>query len=364
MSGELPFVAWAWHPSLGDQSASGKIVFERSRLRFVADNFAVEIPLANLRISKTEDDEKAILFSDPDQEGCSITTVDDTVLSNRALLTHPHTRNQIRNLQSGEELKRRLKITFGVIAGFAVLVMIGSMATSFMVRALLARIPASFEQKVGADAMEEVKNEFSFVDDPKLMERVIHAVEPLTNALPPSGIQYKFYIAQEKLPNAFALPGGYVIITTGLLELAERPEEIAGVVSHEVAHVTQKHGFRKIIAAAGPYWIYKVFFSNGGGMLELLGAGSGMLIIQGFSQEYELEADDVGWNTLVSAHIDPRGLTEMLRKLELAERNLPKDELEIGALSDHPDTLKRIHRLDVKWQKLKDKSRFEEYNHP
>jgi hypothetical protein len=54
----------------------------------------------------------------------------------------------------------------------------------------------------------------------------------------------------------------------------------------------------------------------------------------------------------------------MLRKLELAERNLPKDELEIGALSDHPDTQKRIHRLDVKWQKLKDKSRFGEFNHP
>jgi predicted Zn-dependent protease len=73
-----------------------------------------------------------------------------------------------------------------------------------------------------------------------------------------------------------------------------------------------------MISAAGPFLIFRTFL--GGNSTSLLGAGSELLVTQGFSQEYELEADAVGFQYLVAAHIDPRGLAEMLGKLEAEER--------------------------------------------
>ena len=167
--------------------------------------------------------------------------------------------------------------------------------------------------------MAELKKTEPIVQDPKLIAKLDRAVAPLMSRLPASRVQYKFYLVQEPMANAFALPGGHVLVTTRLLELAERPEEIAGVVAHELAHVTQKHGFRKIISSAGPNLIFKVFLGNSAGVLPILGDSSELLIRQSFSQEYELEADDVGWQSLVNARIDPRGLADMLRKLQLAD---------------------------------------------
>ena len=79
---------------------------------------------------------------------------------------------------------------------------------------------------------------------------------------------------------------------------------------------------------------------------------------QSFSQEYELEADSVGWDYLVAAQIDPRGLTDMLRKLKMVEDTTPGAGLQMGAFSSHPATQKRILRLEKKWSKLKNKTLF------
>src|SRR5262249_60882305 len=126
---------------------------------------------------------------------------------------------------------------------------------------------------------------------------------------------YTFCIAEEEEPNAFALPGGHVVVTTGLLKMTSRPEELLGVISHEVAHVTRKHGIRKAIASAGPFLIFRVFLGgDGSGVAGVVGGASDLLVRQGFSQAYETEADDVGWQAMVAAKIDPRGMTTMFEK--------------------------------------------------
>jgi predicted Zn-dependent protease len=151
-----------------------------------------------------------------------------------------------------------------------------------------------------------------------------------------------------------------VIVTTGMLKLVERPEELAGAVAHEIAHVTQKHMFRQVVSAMGPALLFQLFLGSQGGLVGAVGAGSQILMTQSFSQEYELEADAVGWDYLVAAHIDPRGLTEILRKLQNVEDKEGLSDMEISALRSHPKTQKRIARLQAKWKKLKDKSGFVE----
>ena len=339
-------------------------MLDRHRLRFQSPQIVIDIPLAQLTIELDPEAGNQVSLSQPDQPDCLIQTFDLRLLEHSALLQQTHTRNQIRAIQSYGDLKRRLKITLWCLGGFAATALLVLSAMGLMVRALVARVPAQWEQDLGDTLLQEVKGEATFITDSNAQARLEQAAAPLIKALPKTDIEYKFYIIEEPFPNAFATPGGYVFVTTRFLEVADRPEEIAGALAHEIAHVTQKHGFRKIVSALGPYLIFKLFAGDRSGLLGVLGHGSQLLVRQSFSQDYELEADAVGWNYLVKARIDPRGLVDILRKLEVEHHRFMglAADLDSGAFSSHPATAKRIHILEEKWKKLKDKSVFERRN--
>jgi predicted Zn-dependent protease len=337
-------------------------MFAFARLRFEAEGVQVEMPLSRLLIEKGGTGDGRIYFSDPEQPEWTVFTFEEAVLKRGPLLQQPHTRNQIRNMQSGRELRRRLTVTFAFLGMFALVALLVSLLTGWMVRSLAARVPAQWEKDLGDSLMAEVKENEVFVEDAKLKAKLDRAVAPLLSVLPRTGLEFKFHLIESPLANAFALPGGNVMVTTGLLALVEPPEELAGVIAHELAHVTQKHGFRKIISDAGPYLIMRIFVGGGNGTVGVLGGSSQLLVRQSFSQEYELEADEVGWQFLVAARINPRGMITMLRKLKADQDKLGHFQLELGAFSSHPATEKRIRRLEMKWQKLKNKSGFIEYD--
>jgi predicted Zn-dependent protease len=350
------------HPSFGEEVVWGRIVFEGWRLRFESETVTREVPLVKLRLERDEVAEGGIVFCDPDDPDWLIHTLDQEILAQGPLLRQPHTRYQIRALQSGKELARRLKITSVFLAGFAVLALVVSLLMGLMVRALVARVPVAWEQELGDNVMAELKEKETFIEDAKLRTNLLQAVAPLLRAVPTNALGFRFYLLKHPMPNAFALPGGHVVVTTSLLALADRPEEVAGVVAHELAHVTKRHVFRKIVSSAGPYLLCRLFMRDNSGLLGVLAGGSQLLVSQSFSQEYEFEADDVGWQYLVAARIDPRGLSDMLRKLKAEQEKMLLAQVAPQAFSSHPATDKRLRRLDRKWQKLKDKSGFIEYD--
>jgi Zn-dependent protease with chaperone function len=286
--GRSEFEGWISHPSLGDEVVWGRIVFEGWRLRFESDRVSREVLLVKLRIARDEAAERGIVFSDPDHPEWLIHTLEQKILEQGPLLQQPHTRNQIGELEGGKELARRLKITGAFLAGFALLALVVSMLMGLMVRSLVARVPAEWEQELGDSVMAELKEKETFIEDAKLQTNLVRAVAPLVRAVPTNALGFKFYLLQSPQPNAFALPGGHVVVTTSLLELADRPEEIAGVVAHEMAHVTRKHGLRKILSSAGPYILCRIFMRGNSGLMGVLAGSSQVLVYQSFSQEYEL----------------------------------------------------------------------------
>jgi Zn-dependent protease with chaperone function len=350
------FIGHALNPGFAAEPVSGRISCDSWRLRFESVEAAIELPINGLQIEMDAGGGR-ILFSHPSRPEWSICTFDERILEVDVLLRQAHTRNQIQEILGRGELKRRLIITGACLAVVVLATIAFSMLTSVMVRSLVARIPPEWEQEFGDEQMAELKQTEVFLEDTALKTRLDHAMAPLLAVLPTNRVEFKSYIIEDPIPNAFALPGGYVLVTTGLLKLAERPEEVAGTIAHEIAHVTQKHGFRHIISSAGPFLVFRLFL-GGKGLSGLIAEGSGLLVSQSFSQEYELEADKVGWDYLVAAHIDPRGLTEMLRKLQIVEKKSKVQE--IRAFSSHPPTEKRIGRLQSKWKKLKNKSAFVE----
>ena len=145
------------------------------------------------------------------------------------------------------------------------------------------------------------------------------------------------------------------MVTRGLFDLLATPEEMAGVLSHELGHITQKHVFRALISQQGPARVLRAAFRGSGGTLAAVARGSQLMLGRSFSRAYEREADEAGWNYLVAAHINPHGFIDALQKLR--DQTEPLGD-KPGVLSTHPPTEDRIRRLEARWEALQDKSGF------
>ena len=353
------FEAHAFHPSLGTEAAAGRISVDRWNFRFQSDAVTLEVPLTRLRVRTGKGEDERIYFHDPAQPDWEIITDDFGILDHPGIAQIGNIRERLSADESRRELGRRMRILGYVAAVCVLLIWLAQLAVSAMVRTLVAKLPPEVEQEIGDAMIAEVELEMNFVDDTNRVAKLALIAAPLVKSIGDGKATINFYIAEEEEPNAFAFPGGHVVVTTGLLKLAERPEELRGVVSHELAHVTRKHGIRKAIASAGPFLIFRVFLGGDSrGMAGLVGGASDLLVRQSFSKQYETEADDVGWQTLVAARIDPRGMIGIFDKLQIHERQQKNAFALPRAFASHPALEKRIARLEARWRKLPAKTEF------
>jgi predicted Zn-dependent protease len=331
----------------------------RWQARFESPEGIWETPLPRLQIDIGESDE--IVLTDSDQPDGSIITFDRRILNDRCLLQQSQTRDQIKAFAVQGDSRRRLKVTAWVIGTFVLLSIVGTVLTRLMARSLAEHVPVKWEVELGSNILAQIQQEKTFTPNAKLTAALYNASAPIVAVISNSPVQFKFYVMEENLPNAFALPGGHVVVTTGLLYLVDTPEELAAVIAHELAHHTQRHVYRKIISSLGPYVIFTMFVGNG--PLRALSENSEMIASQSFSQGYELEADSVGWDYMVAANVNPRGMIGILTKLK-AEQDRMKHIEGFEAFSSHPPTQKRIDRLQKRWDRLKDKSHFISFSEP
>lgn len=159
-------------------------------------------------------------------------------------------------------------------------------------------------------------------------------------------IEYRFTILNDDMINAFALPGGFIYVTRGMLAHMNSESELAAVLGHEIAHVTEKHALRRETRGKGISVLNTILTAVAGQpALYELGNMFGGVLLSGYSREFELEADEVGALYMAQAGYSP---TAMLNTIEILKA---KDRVEItqarlenraprvyhGILSTHPD---------------------------
>ena len=111
-------------------------------------------------------------------------------------------------------------------------------------------LPYQWEKEIGSFAFENYQTGKKIVNSPQVKEAInaiIHRIDQFDDA----EMTYQVVIVDAKMINAFAFPGGFVVITSGLINNAENPEEVAGVLAHELTHVLQRHSMRKLVRQAG-----------------------------------------------------------------------------------------------------------------
>ncbi len=351
------YAAHAFAADSNPEPIEGEVFFTARSMTFRSGETLIDIPLSQLNVELDSAGDGRVIFRQESEGGWTIATRDTEVLECRSVPQIAEIASGLESTLVRQEISRRVKMVLIFFVGVGLLLWLGMVAVGAMVRSIVAKVPPSVEKEYGSKCLQELKEDLTLLENTNLVAELTTVAEPLLKVMPKSQ-EWQFYVVAQRTPNAFALPGGYILVTTGLLKMAERPEELLGVLAHELAHVTEKHGFRNQVAAAGPLLVFQVFMRGQSGTPALLGGGSALLVAQSFSQEYEKEADDIGWDYLVKAKIDPRGMIDVFRKLQAYEVKHEGGSILPRAFESHPDFAKRIARLEAKWNRLPQKSGF------
>lgn len=349
------YSAHATHSAWADEWIAGTITVDPQNLVFRSDGIEVSIPLSRLIISA--DGTARWRFHDSENDEWTIETSDKQILTSY-FFTYRHTiRNQVRELAARQEGLHRLRMAPLFLLLFFAIVAVVWLLAARSVNFLVSRIPASWERELGDELLSEIQSDAKLQSGTKL----VAYLESLGNRLMPGDLKRKyplrFYILDDPDVNAAALPGGIIIVNSGTLDAMRSPEQLAGILAHEIAHIIERHSLRKLVSSIGPHYALRLFIRDKSSLLSVLAHSSHILLRQNFSREYEREADATAWRLLVDARIDPRGYIEALRQTQTAQRRLSTGNAP-RILSSHPPTDERIKHLENLWEKTSPKSGF------
>jgi predicted Zn-dependent protease len=337
-------------------SVAGTLELEPGAFRFSWDGGSISF-LPNI-VTLERDPSGLIVLSDSTQPGRVVSTKHEEILGHWVIERNNRLRLQARDILRKREGRRTLVLAGAFLGIFCASAFALLLLAGITVRFLVNQVPVSRETSLGDMAFQQITQEVVFVNQPRATHDLHLLVQRLARKPPATDYEYEIRIVQMEEPNAFALPGGRLLVTTGLIEWAERPEQIAGVLAHELAHVTQRHGLRTIVHTAGPYYALGIFITDRQRFLSFLRDASTVALALGYSREQETEADLVGWQYLVDAGIDPRGMIEFLEHLA-GDPFISSMEGAVPAfLSTHPPTTERIERLRKLWDDLERKNGF------
>jgi len=147
-----------------------------------------------------------------------------------------------------------------------------------------------------------------------------------------------------KMVNAFAAPGGQVVLFSGLIEKAESPEEVAGVMAHEIAHATERHPMQSMLRAAGVSLLFGLVVGDTSTLGSMASEGAELLLVLSYSRETEREADRIGMELLNRAGIRGDGLVNFFGRLQ--EESGGKNRVPV-LFASHPMHAERIERLKL-----------------
>jgi predicted Zn-dependent protease len=231
-------------------------------------------------------------------------------------------------------------MVWGIIGGSFLALTLGLwFGSDLLVELAVDRIPIEWEQKLGESAYRDFLAQHDVVKDGSSVDAVREMTYRLASQVPNNPYTFEVTVVKSDVVNAFALPGGYIVLFTGLMKKAASAEEVAGVLAHELNHVLQRHGLERVVKQLGFVAVVSIVLGNQqglGGIMKQLGVE---LMTLKFGRAQETEADLTGLELLYRAKINPEGMITFFQRL--AE----KDEGRVEWLSTHPMSSARAERL-------------------
>ncbi len=238
---------------------------------------------------------------------------------------------------------------FYIASGITVLVIALALASLALVPPILASsvsaLPLAVDVALGDAAARGLELGPPVEPGPALTACVLDRVERLAAASEPHGFEFHVRFSSSDEVNAFALPGGPIVVHRGLLELAGDADEVAGVLAHEMAHVTHRHGLRSVARGAGIVIALQLLLGgvDDDSVLLLASDTAQLATSSAYSREAESEADEEGARAMARAGLDPLGMARFFERLEgVAGTEMPHA---LAWLSSHPEHAERVRHV-------------------
>ncbi|MDG2070655.1 MAG: M48 family metalloprotease [Pseudomonadales bacterium] len=227
------------------------------------------------------------------------------------------------------------------------------MLTAVLHASSLLAMSEEKEIEMGREEHKKIIAQYGVYRDENLQTYVSMVGERIAKESSRPNLEYHFTVLDDDMINAFALPGGFIYVTRGMLTHMNSESELAAVLGHEVAHVTEKHAIRRnsrgqalniLSTVAAAVTMSQMGQVAAEGVSELGGMFGGVLVT-GYSRDFELEADEVGAKFMAQAGYSPEAMLrtiEILKakdRIEIEQARLEKREPLVyhGFLSTHPD---------------------------
>lgn len=229
-----------------------------------------------------------------------------------------------------QSIIRDLGILIGI---FALVWLIGSVFNWLPEKPVLLGVDA--EQRLGDKYLDLILMNPVFKEyDDEIVDSAVQQIgERLIDGLGPTDYDYRFIVFDNSMINAFTIPGGNILISTGLIKFCEKPEELAAVMAHEMGHVEERHVLIRLVKELG----LEIITS---GDTYVLGEVTKILTSTSFDRKQEEQADMFACKLLEKSDIEPRVLASFFRRLDDEMDNDLLDQFEI--VSTHPNFNSRI----------------------
>ncbi len=225
------------------------------------------------------------------------------------------------------------------------------------------------EIQLGQQAHQEILKQYTVYDDPDLQSYVSRIGNQLAKHSHRSELDFHFTVLDSPEVNAFALPGGYIYITRGIMAYVNSEAELAGILGHEIGHVTARHSVRQhgtAIAADTVTNVLGVLVATQAGSVAGSATGNlsniaGTALVRGYGREHELEADRLGAEYLAKSGYSPQEMLKVvgvLKSQEEFEKQRAREQgrkprIYHGVFATHPDNDQRLQEVILAARKYK-----------
>ena len=242
-------------------------------------------------------------------------------------------------------------ISIRIVCGAAIalgLAMAGCATTGPGGKKSVILIGETEERDIGAKMAAQVRAEKRILSDRVVTDYVNRTGQHIARLSDRPGIPYQFSVIESKDVNAFALPGGYVYIHTGLMKQLDTQAQLAGVLAHEISHIVARHSVKRLQEGLGFQALSTLVFGGSSQATKTV-VGVGLaLVMQGYSRDMEAEADSYGTIYMARAGFNPEGMAQVMDKLSSLSGG--GDGFWETLASDHPPAAKRAQavRAEIK----------------
>ncbi|MFT4537692.1 MAG: Zn-dependent protease with chaperone function [Planctomycetota bacterium] len=231
----------------------------------------------------------------------------------------------------------------GTLAVLLAMLWVVPIAFRAAVDAVVDSLPYSVDETMGEAAQTQMGLDGGVLEDELIQEAIEEIVDRLSPYSSLAGATFTVRVVESDVVNAFALPGGYLTVFTGLLESAEGPEQVAGVIAHEMAHATLRHGLSRAAHSVGVWVGLRFMLGDVDGVMAVATEVFSLATVNSYSREQEAAADSEGVRMLLAARIDPSGLAGFF---EILEREHGSQAEPATWMRTHPEHLDRIHAIE------------------